>query len=393
MTTHHVPQRRQHGRSGYPWERPLLIILLILIVIVASLLIQRLRSQQGASSLPTPMAVATVPAVLTEPQLELSPTSGIMGTEITVWGSGWQPNETVNVCLDDLGDAAQPPIYTQASANAAGQFFITFPFPTNVQWRSLPDISVLAESSNKDRRASAVFKLLSGTPTPTPLPTTQPAATPTLPPTATVVPATPTCLYAMSFVADVTFPDDTVVPKGVGFLKTWRIRNSGTCPWPTGTSWVFVSGSQMGSPNAVPVAVTNPSETADVSVNLAAPTTPGTYTGYWTLRLPDGRILDHSFYVRIIVLAPTPTPLSPTATPWPVTPTPVVYNWRGEYFINTSLNGTPVLVRDDTAVDFNWDSGTPALGLPNNNFSVRWTRSLYFDGGTTPMPMMGCVCG
>ena len=327
MTTHHVPQQRQLGRSRFPWEWPALIILLLLIGIVTVLLVQQLRDSYSASSLPTPMAAATVPAAITEPQIQLSPSSGTKGTQISVWGRGWQPNETVNVCLDDLGDEAQPPIYTQASADGAGQFFVTFAFPTNVQWRSLPDVSVLAESTTSDKRTSAVFKLLPDTPTPTPTlaVTPQPPATAT--PTSTssgqAVPPTPTCFYGMSFVADISIADDTVIPPGVGFRKTWRIRNSGNCPWPAGTNWVFVAGSQMSGPDAVPVALTNPGETADVSIYLITPTTPGTYIGYWTLRLPDGRTLSQRYFVRIIVPAPTATALPPTATPLPITRPPL----------------------------------------------------------------------
>ena len=377
MTTQPIPHRqRQHGRSGSPWKRPLLIILLLLIIIVTGLLIRQLRDQFSTSPLPTPLTEATVPAVVTEPEIQLSPTSGKQGTLITVWGRGWQPNDTVNVCLDDLGDEAQPPVYSQAHTDTAGQFFTTFTFPDNIQWHSLPDISVLVESVSNDKKVSAIFKLLPNTPTPTPIPSA------TSQPTATAVPPTPTCFYDMSFVADISIADDTAIPPGVGFLKTWRIRNSGNCPWPAGTSWVFVTGSQMNGPDALPVGITNPEETADVSVYLIAPTTPGTYVGYWTLRLPEGQNLRQRYFVRIIVPAPTPTPLPPTATPPPITPTPVVYNWRGEYFSNTSLSGTPVLVRDDTAVNFNWDNGSPHTDLPADNFSARWTRSLHFDGGT-----------
>jgi hypothetical protein len=47
----------------------------------------------------------------------------------------------------------------------------------------------------------------------------------------------------------------------------------------------------------------------------------------------------------------------------------------GEYFANRNLDGTPVLSRPDSAVDFDWGTGGPP-SLPEDNFSVRWTRSL-----------------
>lgn len=56
--------------------------------------------------------------------------------------------------------------------------------------------------------------------------------------------------------------------------------------------------------------------------------------------------------------------------------------WRGEYFANVSLTGSPMLIRNDTEINFNWGQGAPAPGLPADGFSVRWTRALAFDEGT-----------
>lgn len=65
----------------------------------------------------------------------------------------------------------------------------------------------------------------------------------------------------------------------------------------------------------------------------------------------------------------------------PVSSTPI-YNWRGEYFNNTGLSGSPALVRDDGQIDFNWGTGSPAPGLVGTDgFSVRWTRTLNLPAG------------
>jgi hypothetical protein len=57
--------------------------------------------------------------------------------------------------------------------------------------------------------------------------------------------------------------------------------------------------------------------------------------------------------------------------------------WRGEYYNNTSLSGSPSLVRDDPAVDFSWGSGSPAPGqIDADGFSVRWTRNLDLSAGS-----------
>ena len=65
---------------------------------------------------------------------------------------------------------------------------------------------------------------------------------------------------------------------------------------------------------------------------------------------------------------------------WSPKPSEIV-NWRGEYFSNRTLTGTPALVRDDANINFSWGTGVPASGLPTDNFSVRWTRTVNFPAG------------
>ncbi len=62
--------------------------------------------------------------------------------------------------------------------------------------------------------------------------------------------------------------------------------------------------------------------------------------------------------------------------------TPVITGWRGEYYNNKSLSGSPALVRGDAKIDFAWGTGSPAPGvIGRDNFSVRWTRTLNLDAG------------
>jgi hypothetical protein len=73
--------------------------------------------------------------------------------------------------------------------------------------------------------------------------------------------------------------------------------------------------------------------------------------------------------------------VTPPPTPVP-TPTPVaITEWRGEYYGNAELKGSPALIRNDQSIDFNWHDKPPAPGLPADDFSVRWTRGLHFNQG------------
>jgi hypothetical protein len=45
------------------------------------------------------------------------------------------------------------------------------------------------------------------------------------------------------------------------------------------------------------------------------------------------------------------------------------------------LTGSPVIVRTDPAIDFNWGWQSPGAGLSANYFSVRWTGQIPFEAG------------
>ncbi len=48
----------------------------------------------------------------------------------------------------------------------------------------------------------------------------------------------------------------------------------------------------------------------------------------------------------------------------------------GEYFDNMSLSGKPVLTRIDSMVNFNFGTHSPAPGIPEDHFSIRWRGAI-----------------
>ncbi|NLE44073.1 MAG: hypothetical protein GX620_05080 [Chloroflexi bacterium] len=79
---------------------------------------------------------------------------------------------------------------------------------------------------------------------------------------------------------------------------------------------------------------------------------------------------------------PTPTATASPARPSATSTPPVITAWRGEYYGNRDLIGSPLLVRNDASIHFDWGLGAPAGGLPVDDFSVRWTRDLVLPAGT-----------
>lgn len=127
---------------------------------------------------------------------------------------------------------------------------------------------------------------------------------------------------------DVTIPDDTEMRPGQTFTKIWKLQNVGSCTWTTAYAAVFFYGEQMGAPEVVSLGEdVLPGQTIEISIEMVAPTNPGTYQGNWKLRNASGQLFgigpngDAPFWVRIIVVIPateTPTSTStPTLTPAP----------------------------------------------------------------------------
>ena len=140
----------------------------------------------------------------------------------------------------------------------------------------------------------------------------------------TDIPPTPTeprpeneagCTNSAEFVADVTVPDDSVIDAGITFTKTWRIRNTGTCIWAWDYMLVHYSENSLGAPATVPLDVTYPGETADISVDLTAPSGPGKYRGNFVIENPDGLIMqinsDSRLWLVINVQNTAPAPTVP----------------------------------------------------------------------------------
>ena len=111
--------------------------------------------------------------------------------------------------------------------------------------------------------------------TPLPLPTSAPVSGP---PTQTPLP----CNKPL-FVTE-TIPDDSEFLPGEAFTKTWTFQNIGTCTWNTNYKIRFETGDQLSAPAevAMPSSV-NPDAQVTISVEMAAPETPGTYQGYWSM--------------------------------------------------------------------------------------------------------------
>lgn len=121
-------------------------------------------------------------------------------------------------------------------------------------------------------------------------------------------PAEPSArLSELSYVADVTIPDGATLQPGEAFVKTWRVRNTGTAPWSAGYTLAFFADNKMDGPDAVPLPSAQPGEAVEVSLMLSAPQTPGLHKSTWKGRDPQGRFFDYELFALIDVIDPQQT--------------------------------------------------------------------------------------
>lgn len=105
---------------------------------------------------------------------------------------------------------------------------------------------------------------------------------------------------ASSFIADITYPDNSMVQTGQAFEKIWEVANMGTMPWVgwrlqcvdehlsvhpvTGSEHYKGNGVQYGLlplQNSIPIPTTQPGEKVRLAVQLRAPDLPCTAISHW----------------------------------------------------------------------------------------------------------------
>lgn len=174
----------------------------------------------------------------------------------------------------------------------------------------LPTAEVAGATATSETTASEA-PVSGATATPV-IETTVNAVTPTpgrvlLSPTPNVSP-TPACTNAAEFVADLTVPDGAQYLPGQTLVKKWSMKNSGSCDWGPGYRLVFISGEPLtGAPGVTaqtefalyPARASTP---AVWEIPMRAPDAPGTYTGRWQARDPQGNLFGTSVFVTIEVI-------------------------------------------------------------------------------------------
>ena len=108
----------------------------------------------------------------------------------------------------------------------------------------------------------------------------------------------------MGYVADLTIPDGMVVRPGETFVKTWRVRNTGTTTWGDGYTLAFFGDEKMRGPDSIALPRLKPGDVGDISLFLTAPSQPGMHKSTWKGRDPQGHFFEYHMFALIDVVDP-----------------------------------------------------------------------------------------
>jgi hypothetical protein len=171
-----------------------------------------------------------------------------------------------------------------------------------------PDVAAVRTSAASTVVSQFTLTAAAFTPTPSlPTETLTPEATgtATTAPVAQVTNAQGTTVALcdnLQFVADVNIPDDTTMSPGQDFVKTWRVKNTGSCPWDAGYKLVYADYADKMSGQWQPLTqVVQPGQEIELSVQFKAPDKIGEYLSAWQMANPKGITFPEAVYVKILV--------------------------------------------------------------------------------------------
>jgi len=123
----------------------------------------------------------------------------------------------------------------------------------------------------------------------TPLPTVFPTVNPT------------ECSNNLTFIEDVTIPDNMFATFGLALDKQWLVQNSGTCNWNSGYRLKHIGGADLGAPGEVALYPAKAGTQATIQILFIAPFTEGAYESAWQAVDPNGTAFGDPIYIRVAV--------------------------------------------------------------------------------------------
>jgi hypothetical protein len=127
--------------------------------------------------------------------------------------------------------------------------------------------------------------IIESTPPPTIFPTINPAE----------------CVNDLTFLEDLTIPDNMFATFGLALDKQWLVENSGTCNWNAAYRLRNIGGAALGAPEEIALYPARAGTQAPLRILFTAPFTEGVYESAWQAIDANGNPFGDAIYIRIAV--------------------------------------------------------------------------------------------
>lgn len=107
--------------------------------------------------------------------------------------------------------------------------------------------------------------------------------------------------YNSALVSDVSIPSGTKLGAGEAFVKTWQIKNTGSCDWTGDFKITYVGGDLLGSDTTKIRQRVPAGSTAEISLPMVAPNDLGKYTSSWQMANDSGVLFGQVLTFQIVV--------------------------------------------------------------------------------------------
>ena len=127
--------------------------------------------------------------------------------------------------------------------------------------------------------------MIESTPQPTIFPTTNPE----------------NCVNDLTFLEDLTVPDNMFTTFGLALDKQWLVENSGTCHWNSAYRLRNIGGAALGAPEEIALYPARAGTQATLRILFTAPFTEGVYESAWQAIDANRNPFGDPIYIRIAV--------------------------------------------------------------------------------------------
>jgi len=109
------------------------------------------------------------------------------------------------------------------------------------------------------------------------------------------------CVNNLSFIEDLTIPDNSFIPFGTTIDKQWLVENNGTCSWNSGYRLRHIGGAALGASEEIALFPAKSGTQATIQITFTAPFDEGVYESAWQAFDPNGIAFGDPIYMRILV--------------------------------------------------------------------------------------------